>query len=141
MICENAQSFLDLLEEKNMQPKAVREENGKTAVIASVHSKVTKYDIVFLFDPEHMVQIMVPEILSCPQNKFLELLNVCNRQNAKFRWFKYYLTEARDSFSLRIQSDLYIDPDNSGRICMDIMLRMIRVIDEAYPEFMKTIWG
>ena len=88
-----------------------------------------------------MVQVMSPEVLSCPQHKFLEVISVCNRLNAKFRWFKFYLTENREAFSLRVQSDLYVEPQSSGQLCMDIMLRMIRVIDEAYPEFMKTIWG
>ena len=88
-----------------------------------------------------MVQVMVPEILSCPQEKYLDVINICNRLNGKFRWFKFYLTENPNAFSLRVQSDLYIEPDISGKICMDIMMRLIRVVDEAYPDFMKTIWG
>ena len=38
-------------------------------------------------------------------------------------------------------TDAIISEETSGRICVELLLRTMRIIDDVYPRFMHVLWG
>ena len=62
----------------------------------------------------------------------------CYTCNAKYRWVKFYIDDDND---ICVRSDAILDEGTCGEECREIILRMIGIIDESYPVFMKARWA
>lgn len=95
--------------------------------------------IIVAFDKNdsNTVQIYSFEIASFKEDKFAAGLLACNALNARFRWVKFYLDSDRDVIA---EMDAVVDYDSVGEECIELVRRMVGIIDEAYPEFMKAMW-
>ena len=71
------------------------------------------------------------------ESRYSKGLVLCNALNAKYRWAKFYLDDDSD---IVVESDAIVNESTVGPVCMEIVLRLIRIIDESYPEFMKVRW-
>lgn len=58
--------------------------------------------------------------------------------NQKFRWVKYCLS---DKGGLSAEDDAVVDESSVGEECMQLVQRMVGIVDESYPVIMKTLWG
>ncbi len=65
-------------------------------------------------------------------------LLACNSLNQEYRWVRFYLDKDWD---LICEADALLDPSSGGEECLSIVRRMVNIIDEAYPKFMKTLWA
>ena len=91
--------------------------------------------VVFNDDGEHLVQFACFEIAAFKENRrYAAALMACNRINAKYRWVKFYLDDDRD---VRAEADAVVESGCTGSICIEIVMRMVQVIDEAYNEFKR----
>ena len=63
---------------------------------------------------------------------------MCNRLNAEYRWVKFYLDKDGD---VNAAIDAVISEDDCGEACMNLVHRIIRIVDDAYPEIAKTRWA
>ena len=62
----------------------------------------------------------------------------CNSLNQEYRWVRFYLDKDWD---LICEADALLDPSSGGEECLSIVRRMVNIIDEAYPKFMKALWA
>ncbi len=113
-------------------------DNGGSLVVCGVNGQNNaRYDVLFLFDPDGKgVSPRVPGILTFPEEKRPQFLELVNELNGKYRWVKFSLREGR----VNVQADASITDDTSGRVCVELFLRIIKIIDDVYPEFMRTLW-
>lgn len=65
-------------------------------------------------------------------------LIACNKANYTYRWLKFYLDKDMDVVA---SIDARLDPNSSAEECLEMVLRLINVIDEAYPMFAKALWA
>lgn len=65
-------------------------------------------------------------------------ITVCNKQNEKYRWVKFYIDHDDDVIA---ELDAYVDEQNCGFVCSALVHRMVSVVDGAYPEFVNALWG
>lgn len=72
------------------------------------------------------------------ESKYAKAVILCNRLNAKFRWAKFYVD---DDFDVSVESDILVDENNVGEFCLEITLRLMKIMDDAYPDFMKIRWS
>ena len=92
-----------------------------------------------VFDTDgNSVQVITSPIASVPIEKTSKMLLTLNDLNCKYRWVKLYLDSDND---LMADADQIIDEYTAGEACVEIVMRMANIIDEAYPEIMKCIWG
>lgn len=70
--------------------------------------------------------------------KYAKAIILCNALNARFRWAKFYLDDDRD---VNVECDALVDRNTVGDVCFEITLRLMRIMDDAYPEFMKIRWA
>lgn len=96
---------------------------------------------VFVFfdsDGEPLVCLKCWEIVRFDGEKMAKGINVCNELNRKFRWVKFYIDSDGD---VNAQIDAYIDEESCGSTCKSLVSRMVNIVDEGYPAFMKALWS
>ena len=84
------------------------------------------------------VQLVSSPIARVPLEKTAALLLATNEVNCRFRWVKMYLDNDND---LIAEADLIIDEYTAGESCVELVMRMASIIDDAYPDIMKALWA
>ena len=101
--------------------------------------KIDEVKVYIVLDPdEPKAAIYSLSIGRFDQDKFAQALVACNECNAKFRWVKFSVDNDGD---IRVISDAILDDETCGEECFEIVLRMVKIIDDAYPVFMKARWA
>ena len=97
-------------------------------------------DILVIFDKENRnaAHFMCGGFCKAPENKMDVMLKVCNEANKQYRWIKFYIN---DSQEVMAEDDAVLDMASVGEECIELVARMVRVVDEAYPKFMKAIYA
>lgn len=93
--------------------------------------------LVFDLDGES-AQLITSPIANTPGEKTAKMLLVLNECNRKFRWVKFYLDNDNDVVA---NGDVLFDEQNVGDACIELVMRTASIIDDAYPDIMKGIWG
>ena len=84
------------------------------------------------------VQVATSPIANAPAEKAARVLLALNECNNKFRWVKFYLDSDNDVIA---NADVVFDEQNAGPACIELVMRTASIIDDAYAEIMKAIWG
>ena len=114
-------------------------EDGGSLVVCGVNGQNNaRYDVLFLFDKDgHSVSARIFGLLTFPEDKWAPMLDAVNDLNATYRWLKFYVKDDK----VNAQSDAIINDDTSGKICVELLLRTMRLVDEVYPRFMHVLWA
>ncbi len=115
-------------------------DDGSSLVACGVSGKNNaRYDVLFIFDKDqHTVSERVVGLVSYDAEKEQAMRDVVNELNGIYRWFKFY---TKDGGKVNVQADAIISEETSDRICVELLLRTMKVIDDAYPKFMHVLWG
>ena len=62
-------------------------------------------------------------------------LALCNNLNSHFRWVKFYLTEESDVTAL---IDGMANTETCGEEIYRLLMLIVGIVDEAYPEIMRA---
>lgn len=95
--------------------------------------------IVHFDEDDRSVALRSLEICTVPEQKKQEIYKVCSQVNAKARWVKFYVHSKNNT--LTAADDAVIQPESCGEEVFELVVRMVRIVDDMYPEFMKVIWG
>ena len=99
----------------------------------------THLTINVIFDEDgESAQIVSSAIASVPRQKTEKLLAVLNQCNSEFRWARFYLDEDNDVIA---DTDVVFGEDGAGFAVVESIMLAASVVDDAYPEIMKGIWG
>ena len=79
------------------------------------------------------------DFVKIPEGKQEIVYKVCNQCNAKYRYVKFYWNETENA--VVCDSDAVIQLDSCSEECFRIIMTMGRIVDDAYPLFMKAIWS
>ena len=95
--------------------------------------------ITVAFDDDgESAQLVSSPIANVPGQKTAKLLMVLNQCNCDFRWAKFYLDEDNDVIA---DADIVFGEHDAGFAVAEAVMLAASVIDDAYPEIMKGIWG
>ena len=72
------------------------------------------------------------------KDKYAQALVACNTCNSTYRWVKFYINDKND---ICVRSDAILDENTCGAECIEIVMRMVGIIDDTYPVFMKARWA
>lgn len=92
--------------------------------------------VVFDRDGEDNVALACVKIFSYPSDALTAGAIACSLMNKKYRWVKFYIDDDGD---VRCEMDALIDPVFVGNECTEMVRKMVRIIDEAYPFFEWTL--
>ena len=62
-------------------------------------------------------------------------LALCNNLNSHYRWVKFYLTEEADISAI---VDGIVDTETCGDEVYRLLMLIVGIIDEAYPDIMRA---
>jgi hypothetical protein len=88
-------------------------------------------------DGDPFMQFRCWEIESFKNNEAAGLA-VCNDLNLQFRWVKFFLDKDKDVIATL---DAMLDDNSSGAECVSLMMRIVNIVDDAYPQIAKARWA
>ncbi len=96
---------------------------------------------IFLFfdrDGDNYVQLRSGVLGNYRDEKLAAGLALVNRLNGTYRWAKFVIDEDQD---LEVRCDAILAVENAGETVHELIGRLVGIIDEAYPEIMRSIWA
>lgn len=94
--------------------------------------------VFFDADGAPLISVKCWEIANFKDDKMAGGMIACNMLNKEYRWVKFFLDDDSDVVA---QIDAYVDESTCGGECLSLVKRMVNIIDEGYPTFMRAIWG
>lgn len=73
-----------------------------------------------------------------PEKKLPGALVLCNKLNMQYRWVKFYINDEREVVG---SGDAIVEISTVGSECNEMVERMVGIMDDAFPEFMKLKWS
>lgn len=102
--------------------------------------KDTSIDIFFKFDDSDThVHIEGINFIKVPEDKYEIMYKVLNDCNYMYTHVKFALDTEQGQ--IVAMDDAVIQLDSCGEECFELMLRMLQIVEDAYPKFMKAIWA
>ncbi len=97
-------------------------------------------DIFFCFDENDAhVHLEGRNFVKVPEGKEDSLYKVMNELNDRYVHVKFVLDT--ESGQLCARDDDVIQLDSCGPECFELMIRMVDIVKDAYPLFMKALWA
>jgi hypothetical protein len=129
-------AFIDYMDDNNIKYSDI-DDFCVSVTYSGDNMKSIKVYVFFDKDGDDMVQLCCMEIAGFKGNE-AEGIIVCNNTNAKYRWVKFYIDDDGD---LMCEIDAYLDEHSSGSECMRLVRRVVSIVDEVYPTFMRALWS
>lgn len=97
-------------------------------------------EIYFQFDEsDSHVHLEGVNFIKVPENKYDAMYKVLNDVNDQYKHVKFVLDT--ENGQLNARDDAVIQLDTCGEECFELMIRMVQVVEDAYPTFMKAMWS
>lgn len=131
-----AQAFANYLDKNELKYKI--QDSRKIMVPYSGDNMTHIHNVLTFSDDTRDVQIHVWSIARMPEEKVGNACFVCSKLNSKYRWIKFYVDSDNE---ITAETDAIITPSTVGEVCHELIRRMVNIVDEAYPVFMKMLWS
>lgn len=133
---EYAKLFADYMDDQGVKYTVTKDN-----VIKVVYGGENKEDlivfVIFDEDGDNYVQFKCWDIEKF-KGKRDSALTVCNSLNAEYRWVKFYIDDDDDIIA---SIDAVIDYTSCGKECLNLVHRVVSIVDEAYPQIAKARWA
>jgi len=109
-------------------------------VEAGVRGKVAPaVDINFFSsDDDNDVSVRVVAILRALDNRLGQALVAINECNNRFRFVKFVMDKDRD---INLEFDMPLRTTNPGEVAVEMLIRIMKIIDDAYPILVKAVYA
>jgi len=67
------------------------------------------------------------------RSKYSQALMLCNSLNQEYRWAKFYVDK---DYDIACDADAILSNDAAGDECLELMFRLMTIIDEVVPRIM-----
>ena len=71
-------------------------------------------------------------------DKYAAGLLACNNANKQYRWVRFYMDGDNDVVAAM---DAIVSSETVFDEMIELIVRMLQIIDDLYPEFMRARWG
>ena len=96
------------------------------------------YRIKFISrDDDNDVAVRVYGLVSLEKDKSNAVLPILNQLNNKYRFVKFVLDDDGD---VNIEYDYLMNCPNPAASARELIIRLVNIVDEAYPELMRALW-
>ena len=130
-------AFTEFLTEKGIKFIDIDERAVRLLWNSSVVPSGISVVVVFDSNNGERVHFMGNRFIKVPEDKTVDLVLACNALNKKYRWFKFYVDTDSD---LMVEDDAILSLDNVGDECLEIVIRLVEVVNESYQVLMRALW-
>ena len=136
MRSQAANMFVKYLDSKGIKYDILNED--ESIITSGWDLENASVRVYYAFSEDNVdVNITGMDFLKIPENKLDLMYKVCNEANFKYRWVKFYVNDD----TVCASDDALIQLDSAASEVFDLTGSLISVIDDAYPMFMKALWG
>ena len=111
--------------------------NAVKVVFSGDNMKTITVFVIFDEDGKNMVALRSWDIAAFKDDKWTTGLTVCNALNRQYRWVKFCIS---DEGGVSAADDAVVDESSVGAECVQLVRRMVGIVDECYPALMKALW-
>ncbi len=130
-----AELFTALLDSKGLRYGSHVDNDGDTVVDFPYQGKVAK---CFFSGDEGKYFSLYIVYENVPEDKFADVLFVCNELNNKYKWATFYIDKDRD---LVIHDDALLSVETAAEEAFELLARILNIGSEAKPLIMKAIYA
>jgi len=113
--------------------------DGSTIMAAGFNGEKTVTNLLIHIDAQdHTVMIRADRLAKIPIDRQFEVLSTLNELNREYRFVSFY--GDREDF-VTIQTDRVIAANETADPVMEMIVRVVQILDGAYPRIMKAIWS
>jgi len=123
------------LEAKKMNFKCGTTNNGDSVIEFPYSGKIAK--MYFCGDEGHYLSIYVV-YENVPKDKTADVIFACNKLNTEYKWVTFYLDDDNDVI---LHLDAILAPATAAEEAFELLVRMLKIGDEAKPVIMKAIYA
>lgn len=139
MIFKATQEIANALAEKKLGYN-IEEDEHTSRVISGINDKIISYSVHFISTSDNNdVGIRVFDLVRFPEGKLESMSQFANECNIKYRYTKFVVDSNDDS--LRIEYDVPQCCQNPGDMAVEILIRIIKIVNEIAAEMMRRIWA
>lgn len=139
MIHQATQKIADMLTEKNFKYDILEDENG-SRVICGINGKCITYRVQFVStDEDNDVAVRAFDLVKFPEEKQTDMIIFANECNMKYRYLKFDVNCKDNTF--QAEYDLPVRSQNPGEIAFEILVRMMRILDDIGADMMRRVWA
>lgn len=133
------EEIMEVFNEKDVHFQ-VQENDDSNRIIASVVVDYTSFTVYFISSDEtNDISVRVPHFVRFKEKERRDMLRIANRMNDKYRFCKFTVND--ESEAVTIEYDFAEKTENIGEAAEELFRRLMQIAEEAYPEFMRAIWG
>lgn len=109
-------------------------------IVAGVNGKSNVYELKFICkeDPNCAIAIRVFNLANVDESRTLQICQTLNRLNGKYRFVRFTLDSDN---AVKVEYDVPVETSDVGPYAMEMLLRIVSIIDDAYPELMRDLWN
>ncbi|MCR5324701.1 MAG: YbjN domain-containing protein [Lachnospiraceae bacterium] len=127
--------IVDFFEAKEIHPEVL---DGYFRVGWSIEG--TSIDVFFVVDEDDThVHLRGLNFVKIPESKFEKMYQVVNTLNDEYNYVKFIVDTEHETIAAR--DDAVIQLDSCGEESFELMMRMVGIVQDAYPEIMKALWA
>ena len=137
---ELATAFIIKLESEEIKFETRELDAGIDVItIRGAGNNCPRIQIALIFDKDgKSLVVRCYSICRVPEDKRGAVLESINSFSAEYRWMKFYIDSDNE---ITCETDMQVNVDTAAESCFEMLIRIMRFSDEAYPKFMKTIWS
>ena len=137
---QEAEAYIKLMDEKEVRhDDIVVLKSGKFDVETRWNLDETTVAVRAIFDDNgHTVAVRCFRLAHAKEDRFIDVLKICNELNNRFRWVKFAIDKDND---INIEIDCIVNEETAGEVVLELVQRLCGIVDEAYPELMGAIYG
>ena len=130
-----SEMFTALLESKELRYDTRVDSDGDIVVDFPYQGKVAK---CFFSgeNGEYFSLYLVYERV--PDDKYANVLFVCNELNCRYKWATFYLDQDKD---IVIHDDALLSVESAADEAFELLVRILKIADDAKPLIMKAIYA
>ena len=131
-----AQEFCNYMDAHNIK-YTVKKDNVIRVSYSGTNMDTIAIFVIFDVDNDPLVQLQCWEIQNFKTNEPAALV-LCNELNKEYRWVKFYIDKDKDIIA---SLDAVIEKNTCGEECMQLVRRMVNIIDGAFPQIARARWA
>lgn len=117
----------------------IHETESSSRIVCGISGKYFSYDVQFISrDDDSDVAVRAFDLATIPQAKEADMILFANECNRKYRFFKFVVNP--DDHTMQAEYDCTMSGTNPGEACFEILLRLMKILDEMGADMMRRIW-
>lgn len=118
----------------------VQHTSGRYVLTAGVSGKANSYQLKFICkeNSKNDVSMRVFALANYPQDRRKNGYRILNDIQSRYRYIRLTLDKDGD---VNLEYDIPECSRDIGVIAFEMLLRIMKIVDEIYPEIMRSVWG